>query len=248
MEYFWKQYEDLPAGLGFGRFSPEHLLTLAVIAAVTVAFALWFSRQREARRRRVLKVIPVLMILLECWKIGFLLRAGHFGPGYLPLHLCSLGVFVFLLCGFSRTDRWRAVFAEIAVTLILPGAVAALLFPDWVHLYPVWNFLNLYGFAWHGMLLLYPVLLLVQRQPHLSPRHFHYDLLFLAVTVPPVLAFDRAFHCNYMFVNWPPAGTPLALIAQITGERYYLAGYAVFAAAVIGLIYLGIWLVQKARG
>lgn len=239
------QYEDLPEGIGYGRFSPQHWATLILCAAL-ILLAIWIFRKRsEVHRNRIIKGIPWIMIGLECFKDLFLLQAGHFGVGYLPLHLCSLGVFLFLLLSVSRTPKWKGIFGEIAVTLILPGSVAALLFPDWAHLYPVWNFMNLYGYLWHSLLVLYPILCLAQGYVHLSIRHMHYDWLFLACVVPPVLVFDRMFHCNYMFVNWPPKGTPLEMIASITGMQYYLAGYAAFSIGVILVIYLMIEVIKK---
>ncbi len=239
MNYFWEQYESLPDGIGYGRFSPEHWCTLAVLAVLLAAAVFAFRKSRPAARERIMRLIPLIMIALEVFKDAFLICEGAFDAGYLPLHLCSLGVFVFLASSLSKTEKWKGVFGEIAVTLILPGSVAALFFPDWAHLYPVWNFMNLYGFTWHGLLVLYPLLCLAQRQVRLPIRRIHYDLLFLACVVPPVYAFDRAFSCNYMFVNWPPAGTPLAWIAEITGPQWYLAGYGIFSVIVILLIYLG---------
>lgn len=241
MEHFWKQYNDLPEGVGYEHFSMPHILTLAVVAALVFVIAVCFQRLDAPQQRRILVAIPWAMVALECVKDGFLLSVGQFSVGYLPLHLCGLGALVFLLEAHARTRRWQTVFSEIAVTLILPGALAALLFPDWTELYPVLNFMNLYGFTWHGLLLLYPILLIEAGRVHLSVRHIHYDLLFLLCTAVPVYCFDKAFRCNYMFLNWPPKGTPLAWIAGITGEEWYLAGYAVFAILVIGVIYLGVY-------
>ena len=235
---FWKQYEDLPEGLGYGRFSPEHWVTLAVLAALIICAAVWFRGRSPKARERIMAVIPAVMVCLECFKDAVLISQGRFGAGYLPLHLCSLGVFLFLLSAISRTAKWKGIFGEISVTLILPGSVAALLFPDWAHLYPVWNFMNLYGFLWHGLLVLYPILCVMQKQVSLSIRHIRYDILFLLCVVPPVYVFDRICGCNYMFVARPPRGTPLEWIASVTGEQWYLAGYTVFALLVIVCIYL----------
>ena len=251
MKYFWLQYEELPEGLGYGRFSPQHWATLAGCALLIAVLLFLFRRMPEERKNLWMRVIPWVMAALECFKDLFLIQAGRFGAGYLPLHLCSLGLFVFLLYAHSKTARWKGVFGEIAVTLILPGSIAALLFPDWAHLYPVFNFMNLYGYVWHSLLVIYPLLCLSQKQVRLSIRHIHYDFLFLLCTVPPVYLFDRIFHCNYMFVNWPPKGTPLEWIASVTGDAVYLAGYAVFSVFVIVLIYAAIGcvhLIKDARG
>ena len=97
------------------------------------------------------------------------------------------------------------------------------------------------------MLLLYPVLMVKQGWTNLSVKHAHYVWIFMIAAAVPVYVFDRIAHCNFMFINWPPKGTPLELIAQVTGDRLYLLGYAVFAAIVIGLIYAGIELYHRRR-
>ena len=244
MEYFWKQYSQLPKGVGYERFSLPHICILGVLTVLIICCVVAFRRQPEHRQERILQGIPFLMIGLEVFKDCFLIHGGTFSVGYLPLHLCSLGMFVFLFAALSKTRKWKRVFAEISVTLILPGSIAALLFPDWTTLYPVWNFMNLYGFVWHGLLVLVPILMIVHGQTDLTIRHIHYDFIFMACAGLPVYVFDQLFHCNYMFLRHGPAGTPLAVIAELTGEDFYLAGYAVFAAAVILLIYLVIELAK----
>ena len=134
-EYFWKQYEDLPPGLGYMRFSAEHIITLVVLF-VLIVLAVRILTGKRSRLESAMKVIPWIMVCMELFKDGFLVSTGHFGPGYLPLHLCSLGLFVFIAASLSKTDKWRMIWGEIACILILPGTVAALLFPDWAHLYP----------------------------------------------------------------------------------------------------------------
>ena len=61
--------------------------------------------------------------------------------------------------------------------------------------------------------------------------------VFLAAVVPPVYLFDRKFSCNYLFILWPPEGTPLTWMAKYFGVPGYLAGYAVLVAIVITAVY-----------
>jgi uncharacterized membrane protein YwaF len=177
---------------------------------------------------------------LEIFKDLFLVHVGRFGIGYLPLHICSIGIFVFLLREWLPLGRAKDAFGEIAYMIIMPASVAALLFADWTVYYPVLNFMNIHSYIWHGLLILYPLLLKVRGDISPSIRHIHYCLLFLCAVVPPIYAFDKHFGCNYFFVNWPVANSPLSWMAEFMGNPGYLIGYAALTFFVILLMYLGI--------
>ena len=238
MEYFWKQQDDIPRGMGYPLFGKEHILSTAITLIIVVLFICFFTGRNKKTKERILKAIPLSLILLETFKDLFLVSAGRFGIWYLPLHVCSMGIFVFSLAEYLPWKKAKKVFGEISLILIMPGALAALIFPDWTVYYPVLNFINLYAYVWHGLLVLYPLLLLIKKEINPSVKHIHYIILFLCIVVPPIYAFDKHFGVNYFFVNWPERDTPLAWLASFMGNPGYLAGYAVMAVAVILLVYL----------
>ena len=238
MEYFWKQQDDIPQGMGYPLFGKEHILSTAVTLMTVVLFICIFIRRDKRLQERILKLIPLFLIFLETFKDLFLVSVSRFGKWYLPLHVCSMGIFVFSLAEYLPWKKAKKVFGEIALILIMPGALAALIFPDWTVYYPVLNFINLYAYVWHGLLVLYPVLLLIRKDITPSVKHIHYIILFLCVVVPPIYAFDKAYGVNYFFVNWPERDTPLAWLASFMGNPGYLIGYAVMTVTVILLIYL----------
>lgn len=247
MEYFWYQQDDIPSDMGYPLFGKEHIISTCVTLAAVVLLAVLFRRAEDKIQRRVLKGIPVLMILLEVWKDLFLVSMQKFGVGYLPLHICSIGIFVFLLRELLPSDAWKAFFGEVSVILIMPSALTALIFPDWTVLYPMLNFFNLHSFLWHGLLVLYPVLLLICGEVRPSLKHIWYEILFLCVVVPPIYVFDKHFHCNYFFVNRPEPGTPLEWMAGFLGNPGYLIAYAFLAIAVMLLVYGVLYLVMRFR-
>ncbi|MBP8969377.1 MAG: YwaF family protein [Lachnospiraceae bacterium] len=217
------------------------LVTLLTVFVIIILL----RRSSEDRQRRFLKLLPVFMVLLEVFKDGFLIRVHRFGIGYLPLHVCSIGIFVFLLREYLPWKKAKEIFGEIAFMLIMPGSVAALIFPDWTTLYPVFNFMNLYSYIWHGALVLYPVLLFVRSDIKPSVKHIHYVLGFLCIVVPPIYAFDKHFGCNYFFVNRPVAGSPLSWMASFLGNPGYLIGYAGLTLAVILVMYFLVWIIRR---
>lgn len=226
MKYFWLQWQDLPSGIGHATFSLTHLMTLAVVLVTIIAAQRGFMLASERARNTILKAIPLVMVGLEVFKDVHLYAMGRWSMDYLPLHLCGIGVFVFLLAEYLPSPRSRAVFGEIAYCLILPGAVAALIFPDWLKYYPVLNFFYLYSFLWHTLLVIYPVMLRSAGFIKPSTKHIWYEIVFLCCVVPPVMFFDKITGYNYMFVNYPPPGTPLEWIASFMGNPGYLIGYA----------------------
>ena len=238
MKYFWLSQFDIPAGSGYPLFGWQHLLCLFFISAAVFFSLRVFSIHGRRFRDTVLKAIPLLLCLLEIWKDSVLIIEGYFSRGFLPLHLCSLGIPLFFMQAYTKSPRWKSILGEISFCLIMPGAAFALLDPDWNSLYPMLNFFNLHSYIWHFLLILFPVLLLYNREIAPAIRHIHYELLFLLAVVPPIYIFDKCFDCNYLFVNWPVPDTPLEIIARYMGNPGYLAGYAVFVILCIVIIYI----------
>ena len=158
---------------------------------------------------------------------------GHLNVYSLPFHLCELAPLLYLLFAWRHWD-WLG---QVIYTLCLPGAAAALLFPDW-SAYPQWNFMNLNSFLVHGLLILFPILQLVEHtiRPRLGALWKVW--LFLAVLVPPMWLFNHTFGTNYLFLNAASPHSPLAWILTLTGETWYLPGYALFGLAVMVVMLL----------
>ena len=245
MEYFWKQQDDIPAGMGYPLFGAAHLLSVVITLILVVFLVFAIIKMEEQKQKRLLKAFPVIMVVMEIFKDLFLVSVHRFGIGYLPLHICSIGIFVFLLREWLPWKWAKEVFGEISFIVIMPASMAALLFADWTVYYPVLNFMNIYSYIWHGMLVLYPVLLKVRGEISPSIKNIRYVMVFLCVIVPPIYIFDKVFGCNYFFVNWPIPNSPLSYFASFMGNPGYLLGYAGLTLAVILLMYLGLYLSQK---
>ena len=244
MEYFWKQQDDIPAGMGYPLFGKTHIISTCVTLILVAFFVFVIQKQSKKTRGVIMKLIPLFMVFLEVIKDLFLVSAGRFGVGYLPFHVCSIGIFVFLLREFLPWKKAKEIFGEISFVLIFSFALVALIFPDWTVFYPVLNFINLHSFLWHGLLVLYPLLLLKNGTVP-SVKHIYYVILFLCIVVPPIYLFDKHFGCNYFFVNWPEKDTPLDWLAGFMGNPGYLAGYAVMAVFVMLFMYFVLYLCRR---
>jgi len=231
-QFFWTYETQIPDGLGFAQFGAAHLLWLALLSGLSILCL------RRARSRRACLILGWSILAMEIYRDIVLLFIGYHGIYELPLHLCSLaGFFCFL-----HALRPRDWMGQVLYTLCLPGALAALLFPDWTR-YPAINFMTIHGFLFHGAVVLYIRLALARREIVPDIKKLWKPVVFLCILVPPVYLFNKIFHANYLFINVPSPGSPLVLLERLLGNPGYLIGYAVLILLVMAGMDIGylIW-------
>lgn len=230
--YFFAVQPGLPEGVGFARFGPVHLAWIfATVLAAALGLGLLRGRPRAARAAAWTAALLSVGLVLGL-ELVFLFR-GMLTVGRLPLHLCELAPFLFLLFCLTGWD-WVG---QVIYCLCLPGSAAALLFPDWT-MYPQWNLVNLQSFLLHALLIFYPLLELQRGRIRPRLRRMWKAWAFLACVVPPVYLFNLRFHTNYFFVNAGSPGSPLEWLIQRMGNPGFLLGYAAIALAVTTGMYV----------
>ena len=231
--HFFTYESELPAGAGFSLFGTAHLCWMGGIVLAVIVLTALFLQQPEYRQRTYSRRLAVLLCLLIAVEKAVLALTGHLTVYSLPLHLCELAPFLYLLFSW-RSWNWLG---QVLYTLCLPGAAAALVFPDWT-VYPQWSLMNINSFLVHGLLILFPVLQLAAGtiRPRLSA--IWKPLLFLAVVTTPIWLFNRTWGTNYFFLNTASPNSPLALLLEVTGPAWYLPAYALLAVAVMVVLLL----------
>ena len=141
MLYFTPEGQ-IPAGEGFTLLGWQHLLMLAILGAFTVLSLRWMRRLHTGELNRLLRILGGVMLGLEVLKDFILAVIGAFSVGYLPLHLCSLAMFV---CLYYGAHPWSKNCGQILYSVCFPGAMCALLFPDWT-MFPILHFQSIHSF------------------------------------------------------------------------------------------------------
>lgn len=217
--------------LGYGLFSPPHLAMILLSAALV---GLLCALER-AGKRRLSKGAAWAALSLELLRALLLALKGAYGIGRLPLHLCGMAVFLCLL----HALRGGETLGQFLYGLCMPGAAAAILFPDW-RCNPPLHFMNLCGYGLHALLTAYPLLLIAEGRLRPDWRALPKSLGLLLALALPVYGFDKFFHVNYMFLNWPPEGTPLAWFSFL-GRPGYLLGMLPLLCPLWPLLYAPFW-------
>lgn len=105
MGHFLDTVDTIPAGEGFALFGPVHLCWLGLYAVTAVLLARAYRRGGEEKRAKMRKTVAILLLLDEGWKHFWLIAGGNWEPAYLPLHLCSINIFLTAYHAFRPSRR-----------------------------------------------------------------------------------------------------------------------------------------------
>ena len=236
MQYFLDTTETIPAGVGWAHYDATHFTWLA-IAAVTIALnCLLYRRLGEKGKSRWKKTVALLIVADEIFKMAMLTIGGRYTADYLPLHLCSINIF---LIAFHAWKPSRTV-GGFLYTVCIPGAIAALLFPTWTSL-PAGNFMHLHSFTVHILLTMYPMVLALTGETKPQARELPKYLALLAGLGLIALCANLMLDTNFMFLMYAEEGNPLYAFEQMWGS--HLLGFPVLITAVLIVMYvpMGIW-------
>ncbi len=232
-DYLFYCADNIPEGHGFSLFGVGHLIWLVSIALVIGLVCHRYRRADEAGRIKLRWIVSVLLIVDELLKIALLSGIGYYDVKYLPLHLCSINIFVCLW----YTLRPNKMAAEVLYALSIPGAVVALLSPTWVEL-PFVNVMSFHSFSIHGLLILYPMMLLTSGEHRPSIRRFWMPLAFMLVLSPFLYLFNTFFDTNFMFLNGTADNIVLEIIESIVTPKFYILGLV----ALVLVVWFGMYL------
>jgi hypothetical integral membrane protein (TIGR02206 family) len=229
---------QVPAGLRFRTFSPQHFFLFAAALFVVWALARRFGAPGNAFAPKAFALaLPCVYLfkftvftLLEAFVEPQMTLADR-----LPLHLCAINAAVMPIAVFKRD----ALLLNFIYAVSLPAALFAMLTPATSY-YGLYFFLSwqvLFFYIDHGLMALVAILAvktgLVRPAPRLYPR----VMGLLAAYAAVIFAVDKIFDENFLFLNYPDEGTVMAFFAGYLGNPGYLAPLALLAALVVLLMY-----------
>lgn len=230
MNFLLETEETIAPGLGFSPFGPCHLLWLAAFVVFTVLCTIVYRRLDVAGRRKMRLVLAAAVVADELLKMAVLLIGGNYMARYLPLHLCSVNIFL-IVWHALRPNR---TLDNFLYTVCMPGAIFPLLTPTW-HALPPTSLMHIHSFTVHILLASYPIILLVGRDIRPDPRYLPKCLGLLGGLALVAYGANLLFDTNFMFLMEAPAGTPLMWFEEVCGN--HLAGFPVIIAVLLLVMY-----------
>ncbi|MDR1068378.1 MAG: TIGR02206 family membrane protein [Clostridiales Family XIII bacterium] len=239
---FFTDRNHIPDGIGFAHFDATHLIFLCGIIVGIVCISALYRRAGEKMRGRLRVAVAGIVLALEITKQMLCAFLGVYDWNILPLHLCGITIIVIAI----HTARPTAFTGEFLYSLSVPGAVMALLFPDWT-MYPPANFFCLQSFIIHMFEIAYPVMLLCAGELRPNARRLWMPLVFMLAITPPIFLLNRALGTNFFFLSEPAPGSPLSMLESLLGSPGYIFGTIGILAAVWLLLYAPLYIARRLR-
>lgn len=236
MNFLLETEETIAPGLGFSPFGPCHLLWLAAFLVFTVLCCVVYRRLDVTGRQKMRLVLAAAVVADELLKMAVLLIGGNYMARYLPLHLCSVNIFL-IVWHALRPNR---TLENFLYTVCMPGAIFPLLTPTW-HALPPTSLMHIHSFTVHILLASYPIILLVGKDIRPDPRYLHKCLGLLGGLALVAYGANLLFDTNFMFLMEAPVGTPLMWFEEVCGN--HLVGFPVIIALLLVFMYAP-WLVR----
>lgn len=237
---FFATKETVPQGVGFSTFGATHLTWLAALALACVAAVIIYRRLDKNRRNTMRLIVGGSVLALEIIKDIVMIGLGEFSVGHLPFHLCGINV---LLIGFDLFRQNKTV-RNFLYYFCIPGAMLALLFPNWTMM-PCFNFSHIHSFVIHGVLVLYPVLLISTDAFKPEIKQMPKSILLLVILAIPIYFINLLCDTNFMFLMSPETGNPLGLFEKYLGS--HLWGFPILLPIVMFIMYIPFFFTKKEK-
>jgi len=202
---------------GFSTFDQYHLIWLLMFIAVGILMYKHFITLTINSRLLLLKFMAWTILVLEIIKDLLLLIFNQFVITELPLHLCGISIFLCLYEAYKQSTFSK----ELIYSLSLPGALLAILFPNWTNIAP-FGLRSSQAFIIHFLIVMFSFLMMSNKDFRPNIKNAYKILLFLIFISIPIHFFNVNFNTNFMFIESYSANSPLVYVAMIFPKiKYY---------------------------
>lgn len=195
-------------------FTLNHFIWIGISLAI-IAILLFISLKFMLNKKQAITIMAIIGIASELLKIfthievvkdGDKIVRGFIEPTALPLHLCSIFIFVFIFLVFSKKEELNDKIISFFVPIGLVGAlIAILLATSGVDFREPYSY---QCFIYHASMVYLALYFIITHQVDLGLKAFIRNIIILfslAIIMIWVNGALSAYDTNFFFVCRPPA-------------------------------------------
>ena len=250
--------DSAAADSSFAMFGIQHIIPLAVIAALFCAVFILFKK-RERSHVIFAYICSVLIMTGDIASRIWLISNGTFRASYdMALHMCDISGVMMPLFLFMKPGKLREKIYNLMFIWGLGGALMALLTPEMGgYAFPSYYYFNF--FIKHSMIIFGVLAATIFYGMRPKIKYLGWVMIISTAIVAAVYGIDQIIRLlppfepgNYMFLSYPPTGGSLIdLLVDIFGPSpYYIIGLEIIGAVIYVILWLPFFVgskISKAR-
>lgn len=219
------------------NFSLTHIVELSIAIIASIVIFKLYKKANEKSKTKILVCLNVLIWLDEIFKYIFTISTNQWIWNYLPLHLCSINIFVCTIHTITRSDKVK----DLLYALCLPGAIVALIISPWFTA-PVLNCMHIHSYTIHVMLVIYSLLCLADGyRPNI--KRIPFNALILVLISIPMFFINKLLDTNFLYISKPEEIIVTKYLYNIFGDLYPLS--FIFLIMIVWLLLYLPWIKKK---
>ena len=219
-------------GEPFHLFGPKHLIVIAVEAAVILWLFLDWKHPSEAGKRRMRYLLAGILFVGEsAWHIWSIVGGTWTVTYHLPLHICSIMVWLSIVMLLTRNYR----IYEFAYFIGMAGALQAFLTPE-AGEFGLWHFRAVQTVVVHGTLIIVPIYMSLKEGFRPTWKSFLRVAVGVNAYMVVIYFVNLALGSNYLFIMHKPE---TASLLDVLGPwPWYILSMEALGFAIFFLLYL----------
>lgn len=207
-----------------GMFGFEHcFLLILTLIGIKVAVNSTDISSRNVIKKRI-QIVTICAWILEIIKIIFNLGIGNGNNinTYVPLYYCSILLYagIFSSIGKGKIKRIGDVF--LATGGIVGGVVFLILPTTSITTYPIFHYLSLQSFVYHGAMIYLGIIINKSRYIELEKKDIAYYAGLIGLICLISFIINNIFDSNLMFISKDFPNSPITIIYRITKKAFPL--------------------------
>jgi len=228
LEFFAKDWKGEP----FILFGSAHLTALGLIALLNIVLIIWGRKASEAARRRIRVSMAVILIVNEiAWHLWNVFTGQWTIQTMLPLHLCSVLVFV---SAYFLLTRSQGIYPYVYF-MGIAGALQALLTPD-AGIYGFPHFRAFQTMISHGLIITTGIYMTVVEGFRPTWRIAWKVFVGCNIYLLVIFVLNQIIGSNYLFVARKPETA--SLLDMLPAWPWYILYIELIGVICILLLYL----------
>lgn len=231
-----------------GIFKTGHFILIGItLIAIIIALKLTSKKDKE-QVHKIIKCLTVPICILEIIKIIFNITVNSVKNinTYVPLYYCSMLIYAGLFSSFGKGMLKRIGDVFLATGSIVGGIVFVLFPTTSLPSYPMFHFISIHSFFFHGTMIYLGILVNITNYIKLEKNDIKYFATLVGTMCILALIINNIFDSNLMFISKNFPNSPLQIIYNLTNGTI-LYNLILISVQLTLPFYVPYWIIKRVK-